>query len=53
MNNDELMTVEETARFLRVAPNTVYRWIKDGTVLPLRIGGSIRFNKTDLIQALK
>lgn len=42
------LTTTEAARFLDVTPNTLYRWLKDGTIPVRRIGGRWRFYREDL-----
>jgi len=37
-----MFTVEQFAALMHVHPNTVYRWIKDGKIKCVRIGGTIR-----------
>lgn len=45
----KLMTTEEAAIYMRVHPMTMYRWMKNGTVPCLKIGGTWRviFDKLD------
>lgn len=50
---DEVLTVEETAKFLKMTPHTVYQLEKrqDEKRLPsFRVGGSIRFRKLTLLE---
>jgi excisionase family DNA binding protein len=44
----ELLTVDEVADFLRVAPNTVYRWCRDGKLIGIKIGKEWRIARADL-----
>jgi excisionase family DNA binding protein len=48
----ELLTVEETANWLNVCPNTVRALIKMEVVKTLRVGKSIRIFKQDAKLAL-
>ncbi len=48
MNFAELLTVEEVAAYLRVAPNTVYRWCRSGKLTGIKIGKEWRIAQTDL-----
>ena len=41
---DEILTVKEFARYLRVDPTTLYRLAKLGQIPHFRVGGSIRFS---------
>jgi len=43
-----LLTVEEVADYLRVAPNTVYRWCRDGTMTGIKLGKEWRISREDL-----
>lgn len=52
MNDKTLLTVDEVADFLRVAPNTVYRWCRDGKLTGIKIGKEWRITQTDLNQFL-
>lgn len=36
--DEQLMTVTEVAEYLRVAPSTVRRWVRDGAIPAFRIG---------------
>lgn len=46
-----LLTVEEVARLLRLAPKTVYRYVAQGILPAVRIGGTVRIPRDEL-QAL-
>ena len=49
----ELLTIEDVAKLLRVSPSTVRR-LQQGRRLPfIKIGGSVRFAKDDIIDFLK
>jgi excisionase family DNA binding protein len=48
MSTNELLTVEEVADFLRVAPNTVYRWCRGGKLIGIKIGKEWRITRTNL-----
>lgn len=48
MNEQELLTVDEVAEFLRIAPNTVYRWCRDGKLAGIKIGKEWRIARGDL-----
>jgi excisionase family DNA binding protein len=49
----ELLTVQETAALLKVAPITVRRFIEDGRLPAVRIGKSVRIEKADVQQLLR
>ncbi len=42
------MTVQEVAEYLNVDPKTVYRLVNRGELPGFKVGGSWRFQKTDL-----
>ena len=50
---NQVMTVFEAAQFLKVSSKTVYVLVADGRIPHQRIGGSIRFYRSELIKFLK
>jgi excisionase family DNA binding protein len=48
VNEKVLLTVEEVAEFLRIAPNTVYRWCRDGKLAGIKIGKEWRIARAEL-----
>jgi len=44
----ELLTAEEVASYLRVAPNTVYRWLRSGKLAGIKIGKEWRISRPEL-----
>ncbi|MCQ3976530.1 MAG: excisionase [Anaerolineae bacterium] len=48
LSANELLTVDEVAEYLRVAPNTVYRWCRDGKLTGIKIGKEWRIARTNL-----
>lgn len=53
INNDQLMTLDEVAKFLKVSRPTIYRKVKSGEIPAKKIGRSWRFLKSDLMQLVK
>ncbi len=58
MSNDELseyLTISEVSKLLKVHPNTLRNWDKNGTLKPIRIGERKirRYKKTDVIKFLE
>lgn len=43
-----ILTVTETAAYLRVSRSTVYRLLRRGTIPAFRVGGDWRFRKREL-----
>ena len=48
MELTELLTVEEISAYLRVAPNTVYRWCRSGKLRGIKIGKEWRISRPAL-----
>lgn len=46
--NSELMTVAEVASMLRVSRNTLHRWRITGYLCPVKVGGRVRYHKSDI-----
>lgn len=42
-----LMTVNETARYLKVAKQTLYKWNSTGILKPIKLGG-VKYSKEDI-----
>ena len=47
---DEIMTIEEVARYLKLKPQTIYTWAQRGKIPAAKIGKEWRFRK-DIIDA--
>ena len=45
---DELLTVAETCRYLKITPRTLYRYLKGGTIPAFKLGKEWRFVRSDL-----
>jgi excisionase family DNA binding protein len=50
--DQEVMTVEDVAKYLRLTRITVYKLLKEGKIHGYRIGGSWRVNKKDLLKMM-
>ena len=44
----ELMTIEETADYLRVKKRTIYEWLKKGKIPAIKTVGQWRFKKAQI-----
>jgi excisionase family DNA binding protein len=45
---DEVLTTNETCRYLKVAPRTLYRYIQEKRVPAFKLGKDWRFVKSEL-----
>ncbi|MEO7465532.1 MAG: helix-turn-helix domain-containing protein [Sphingobium limneticum] len=50
---DEILTIREVALFLKVTERTIYRLAAEGQIPSFKVGGSWRFQRTDLLQWMK
>lgn len=51
---NELWTVEETARYLRVSPGTLYNWTTQGKgPKRIRIGGRTLYAQSDVLDFIQ
>jgi len=50
---DELLTVAETCRYLKIAPRTLYRYIQTHRMPGFKLGKEWRFVRSDLEQWLR
>jgi len=48
MADDEIMTLEEVARYLKVKPQTVYKWAQEEQIPGTKLGKEWRFRKSIL-----
>lgn len=44
--DNEIMTVEEVAKYLRLKPQTIYRWAQEGKIPAAKLGKEWRFRKS-------
>ena len=52
MQQNELLTVQEVAAFLRIGRVTVWRWCRDGTIPACRVGRNWRIPRADFLALL-
>ena len=50
MIDEEILTIEEVAKYLRVSERTVYEWAQKGEIPTGKIGTVWRFKKSELVQ---
>ncbi|GMW01942.1 MAG: hypothetical protein AMXMBFR84_30780 [Candidatus Hydrogenedentota bacterium] len=43
--NDDIMTVEEVAKYLKLKPQTVYKWAQEGQIPGAKLGKEWRFRR--------
>ncbi|MDR2159257.1 MAG: PTS sugar transporter subunit IIA [Treponema sp.] len=48
MNEDDILTIEEVAKYLRVSDRTVYDWAQKGEIPSGKIGTAWRFKKAEI-----
>jgi excisionase family DNA binding protein len=46
--DDEILTLEEVAKYLKLAKKTAYRLAAEGKLPGFKVGGSWRFKKEDV-----
>ena len=46
MNDDEIMTLEEVAAYLKLKPQTVYKWAQEEQIPAAKLGKEWRFRKS-------
>ena len=51
--NEELLTRQEVANYLRISLVTIHSWSKHGIISPIRIGNRILFKKQDILDILE
>ena len=47
-DNAGLLTNKEAQERLRVRPTTMWRWRRDGKISYIKIGGEVRFKRSDI-----
>jgi excisionase family DNA binding protein len=53
VSSEELLTVRELAKFLKLHPKTVYEWVARHAVPCIRLGRRVRFSKSDVSRWLQ
>jgi PTS system nitrogen regulatory IIA component len=43
---EDIMTIEEVAKYMKVKPQTIYTWAKDGKIPAAKVGKEWRFRKS-------
>ncbi|MBR9845288.1 MAG: helix-turn-helix domain-containing protein [Algicola sp.] len=50
--DDELMTVDETIKFLKCSKQALYNWRKNGILPSFRLGNRVYYRKSDIFSKL-
>lgn len=50
--SDELLTGQEVAELFRVHLSTVLRWAKSGDLAAVKVGGVVRFRRSEIDRVL-
>ncbi len=50
MEVDQIMTIEEVAKMLRLSPSTIYRMANWGVIPAFKAGGRWRFVRAEIIK---
>lgn len=45
---DEILTLEEVAKYLKLTPQTIYVWSQEGKIPAVKIGKEWRFRKSTI-----
>jgi excisionase family DNA binding protein len=48
MHETDIMTLEEVAKYLKLQPQTVYKWAQEGQIPGAKLGKEWRFRRTIL-----
>ena len=43
---DEIMTIEDVAKYLKLKPQTIYTWAQNGSIPAAKLGKEWRFKKS-------
>jgi excisionase family DNA binding protein len=46
MNMEDIMTLEEVAKYLKLKPQTIYTWAQSGKIPAAKLGKEWRFRKS-------
>ncbi len=52
LERDEVYTTEEVVRFLRISRPTFYKYIRQGKIRAIKVGGSYRILDSELVRFL-
>jgi excisionase family DNA binding protein len=43
---DEILTIEDVAKYLKLKPQTIYKWAQEGKIPAAKLGKEWRFRRT-------
>lgn len=43
---DDIMTIEDVAKYLKLKPQTIYTWVQNGKIPAAKLGKEWRFKKS-------
>lgn len=46
---DEIMTINDVANYFKITEKTTYRLVSEGKIPGFKVGGSWRFNRSEII----
>ncbi|RKD31389.1 DNA-binding protein [Thermohalobacter berrensis] len=52
-NNDEIMTISEVAKYLKISEVTTYKFVQEGKIPAFKIGRHWRVKKSDLMEFIE
>ncbi|MCK5832330.1 helix-turn-helix domain-containing protein [bacterium] len=44
--NDEIMTVQDVSKYLKLKPQTIYKWAREGQIPAAKFGKEWRFRRS-------
>jgi len=47
-DNNEIMTVDDVARYLKLKPQTIYKWAQEGKIPAAKLGREWRFKRSHI-----
>lgn len=47
--NDEILIINDIASYLKITEKTAYRLVSEGKIPGFKVGGSWRFNRTEIL----
>ena len=48
MDDSDIMTIEDVAKYLKLKPQTIYKWAQEGSIPAIRIVKEWRFKRSIL-----